>query len=62
MPWVMEFTEENAQRIFGGDATQHMIMFGDKTNDAMKAVSECYQGVCLLTRQRPLCFLHKRFE
>jgi hypothetical protein len=40
----MEFTEENAQKIFGGDATQHMILFGDKANDEMKAVAECYTG------------------
>lgn len=59
LPLVVEFTQETAQKIFGGDVKDHLLLFLSKKSEeflsrinTLKEVAPAYQGqVCINTMQ-----------
>ena len=43
IPLVSEFNEETAPKIFGGDITQHLLMFAAKSDESFATE----MGMCL---------------
>ena len=44
MPTVIEFTQESAQKIFGGEVKNHLLLFISKGDDKFDSVLEQYKG------------------
>jgi protein disulfide-isomerase A1 len=45
LPLVIEFTQESAQKIFGGEIKKHLLLFVKKTAENFKAVTDDYRTV-----------------
>jgi protein disulfide-isomerase A1 len=45
LPLIIEFTQESAQKIFGGEIKNHLLLFVKKTAENFKAVTDDYRTV-----------------
>jgi len=45
LPLVIEFTQEAAQKIFGGELKQHCLLFVSKTSDEFSGIIDNYKAV-----------------
>jgi len=44
LPTVIEFTQQSAQKIFGGEVKNHLLLFISKTSDAYQATFDQYKA------------------
>jgi protein disulfide-isomerase A1 len=54
LPLVIEFTQESAQKIFGGEVKNHLLLFISKADDKFKATLEDYMKAAVAFKGKVL--------